>query len=236
MGFTKLDSGIVLSSIWAQPEYIRVVWTTILALKNQNGFIATSYSGLQRTCNLLDDIEGKKFANSIAYLEGPDPDSRTKEFDGRRIQRIEGGWIVLNHQKYRDFLYSDHPDAIRQRKHREKGENVTSVTCHDPRDIDRDISVSVLLVRSTSFKEAVNKHNTIYSQSMLDDFIRYWTEPNKSGSKMRFELEQTWDLPRRLVTWAKNDKTFNKKSGAPEHDYQRAAAGKYSNLPKASNQ
>jgi hypothetical protein len=34
------------------------------------------------------------------------------------------------------------------------------------------------------------------------EFIAYWTEPNKSGTKMRFELEKTWDLSRRLHRWA----------------------------------
>ena len=45
---------------------------------------------------------------------------------------------------------------------------------------------------------------------MLNDFYRYWTEPNKSNTKFRYELEKTWDLERRLDTWAKKDSTFTK--------------------------
>jgi hypothetical protein len=43
----------------------------------------------------------------------PDPDSRTKDFEGRRIDTIEGGWLLLNHSKYR-AIQSD--EALRESK------------------------------------------------------------------------------------------------------------------------
>jgi hypothetical protein len=49
-----------------------------------------------------------------------------------------------------------------------------------------------------------------YPDAMLKEFISYWTEPNKSKTKMRYELQTTWDLARRLATWSRNDKNFNK--------------------------
>jgi len=56
-----------------------------------------------------------------------------------------------------------------------------------------------------------------YPKEMLRDFFEYWTEPNKSGSKMRFELEKTWDLSRRLRTWENNDLKFNKNGSNKKH-------------------
>jgi hypothetical protein len=41
-------------------------------------------------------------ATALAKLEGPDPYSRTQDYEGRRIEKADGGWIVLNHGKYRD--------------------------------------------------------------------------------------------------------------------------------------
>ena len=49
-----------------------------------------------------------------------------------------------------------------------------------------------------------------YGKDFLNDFYKYWTEPNKSNTKFRQELEKTWDLLRRLETWAKNEKNFKK--------------------------
>jgi hypothetical protein len=33
----------------------------------------------------------------------------------------------------------------------------------------------------------------------------YWSEPNKSNTKFRYELEKTWDTERRLKTWNQNN-------------------------------
>lgn len=44
-----------------------------------------------------------------------------------------------------------------------------------------------------------------YGQQMLQDFFDYWSEPNPSGTKMRFELQKTWDINRRLARWARNN-------------------------------
>jgi uncharacterized protein YdaU (DUF1376 family) len=65
-------------------------------------------------------------------------------------------------------------------------------------------------IRSKSFKELINAFINTYPQSMLDDFYKYWSEPNRSNKKMKYELQETWDLSRRLNTWASRDKNFNK--------------------------
>lgn len=49
-----------------------------------------------------------------------------------------------------------------------------------------------------------------YGREMIREFFDYWSEPNKSHSKMRFEQERTWDLTRRLQTWEKRSRNgFN---------------------------
>jgi hypothetical protein len=50
-----------------------------------------------------------------------------------------------------------------------------------------------------------------YPKEMLRGFYNYWTEMNKSGTKLKFELQQTFEIDRRLTTWARNDKEFVKK-------------------------
>lgn len=43
----------------------------------------------------------------------------------------------------------------------------------------------------------------------IKKFTAYWTEPNKSGSKERWEMEKTFEISRRLTTWFGNVKKFN---------------------------
>jgi len=63
---------------------------------------------------------------------------------------------------------------------------------------------NVIKEREHVFKKEVYVFTEKYRLPMLDSFISYWTEPNKSKTKMRFELQRTWDTSRRLATWANN--------------------------------
>ena len=48
-----------------------------------------------------------------------------------------------------------------------------------------------------------------YDKKILEGFIDYWTEPNKSKTKMKFELNQTWSTNLRLKNWAANQKKWD---------------------------
>lgn len=63
--------------------------------------------------------------------------------------------------------------------------------------------------REQEFRESLRPFLQTYPRQMLISFFNYWSEKNRSGTKMRFELEKTWEVSRRLVTWANNDKSFN---------------------------
>lgn len=65
--------------------------------------------------------------------------------------------------------------------------------------------------RKLKFATTLQPYLQTYGKSFLNDFYKYWTEPNKSNTKFKKELEKTWSLERRFETWAKNEKNFNKK-------------------------
>lgn len=116
MGFTKLDEGIVHSSIWSEALATRVLWVTMLAMADSKGFVSSSRSGLLRAAN----IPLEEFDSALGILEAPDPDSRSPEYDGRRVQKCDGGWTVLNYLRYREFTYSGSKEAIKKRRQRDK--------------------------------------------------------------------------------------------------------------------
>ena len=49
-----------------------------------------------------------------------------------------------------------------------------------------------------------------YDVTLKKEFCDYWTEPNKSNTKMKFELNKTWKTELRLKTWATNQKKWDK--------------------------
>ena len=71
-------------------------------------------------------------------------------------------------------------------------------------------------IRITNNNISIRELNFINQVSLLDydltlkkQFCDYWTEPNKSNTKMKFELNKTWKTELRIKTWAANQKKWN---------------------------
>ena len=75
--------------------------------------------------------------------------------------------------------------------------------------------------RSKNFYQSLVPFVSIYSKEMVRAFFDYWTEPNRSKTKMKFELERTWDTKRRLNTWSNRDKNNIKNNGTEYKQHQR---------------
>lgn len=70
--------------------------------------------------------------------------------------------------------------------------------------------------RAETIKAAAKKltdevYATDYPDSMKRAFCLYWTEPNLSRTKLRYQMEKTWDTARRLATWASKEKPTQSK-------------------------
>jgi hypothetical protein len=77
-------------------------------------------------------------------------------------------------------------------------------------NIKLDNNKTSLETRTLAFKEKLVPFKNKYEIDLLKNFFQYWTEPNLSKTKMLFELQKTFDIERRLTTWASRQKDFNK--------------------------
>lgn len=96
-GFTKLVPEIIQSSIWNEPSDVRIVWITMLAVKDAEGYVR----GDSRTIARLANVSVESTEKALSILQSPDAMSHTPDNDGRRISPLNGGWVVLNHDLYR---------------------------------------------------------------------------------------------------------------------------------------
>ena len=71
-----------------------------------------------------------------------------------------------------------------------------------------------LEARETIFISEVWQFKDQYPDNMIRKFIDYWIEKNKSKTKMRFELQETFEINRRLATWANRDNNFKNGSNS----------------------
>lgn len=94
--YTKLFTSITASTVWQEPLSTRVTWITMLAMADQNGDVYASVPGLARFANVpREDVE-----RALECFLSPDPDSRSQDNEGRRIEVIKGGWRLLNHAAF----------------------------------------------------------------------------------------------------------------------------------------
>lgn len=98
-GYVKIYESILDSSVWAEPAPTRCVWLAMLAMCDADGKVEASPSGLARRAN----VSMAECRTATEALEGPDLESKSPEWGGRRIEKVEGGWLILNYKKYREL-------------------------------------------------------------------------------------------------------------------------------------
>lgn len=95
--FTKLFASITESTVWCEPDSTRIVWITMLAMADSKGRVWASIPGLANRAR----VTVQQVENALITFKSPDHYSRTPDNEGRRVEDIDGGWRLLNHEKYR---------------------------------------------------------------------------------------------------------------------------------------
>lgn len=67
---------------------------------------------------------------------------------------------------------------------------------------------STIDLRKENFYNSLVPFVGKYGRETIRAFFDYWSEYNKSRTKMRWELQKTWETARRLATWASRDNNF----------------------------
>jgi hypothetical protein len=98
--YAKLFSRISESSLMEEPIATRYAFMMLLAICDPQGYVIGTDVAIARRLNIpLAD-----FQEAIAHLSAPDPNSNSKEADGRRVLPSEGerGYRIVNFLKYRN--------------------------------------------------------------------------------------------------------------------------------------
>jgi hypothetical protein len=123
--FSLLWSKILRSSLWIEEsKETKILWITMLALKDKNGQIIMGIVGLKDASKLtLDEVKA-----SLAVLLAPDPNDHSGVENGRRLREIPGGWEIVNHDLYR-FSTAEKREFWKQQKaeYRAKNESEAEV-------------------------------------------------------------------------------------------------------------
>jgi len=161
MPFVKLDTGILNSTLWIEREQRELFITALLmaepaefqqpvrqieigALRFTDfyappgwyGFVPAASVGIIRRAGVDQEVG----MEALRKLGEPELESRSKDFEGRRMIRIDGGFLILNYMKYRD---KDHTAALRQQRLRDRRKALLGVTVtRDVEEVTRDEAVT----------------------------------------------------------------------------------------------
>lgn len=87
-----------------------------------------------------------------------------------------------------------------------------------PKKTKEEIAIATEKRKEKFYQELV-PYVATYGKDMIRKFYDYWSETNKSKTRMRCETEKTWDLNLRLQNWARRNKDFGtKQSGTALHN------------------
>ena len=136
MAYVKLDCGILDSTLWFDRPAREIFITSLLmalpieletprpqiAIRSLEltgwdvppgwyGFVSAAGVGIVARAGVDQDVGLK----ALERLGAPEPDSRSPEHEGRRLIRVDGGFVILNYMKHRD---RDHTTAERSRRYR----------------------------------------------------------------------------------------------------------------------
>jgi hypothetical protein len=145
MAFVKLDCGMLDSTIWvdrdarelfvtallmAAPHEIREPMETIQVDSldpgdytvpiGWYGFVPAAGMGIIARAGM----EKEEGIDALRRLSSPEDESRTPDHGGRRMVRVNGGYVVLNFDKYRQ---KDHTGAERSKRYRERKQEESRV-------------------------------------------------------------------------------------------------------------
>lgn len=124
---------------------------------------------------------------------------------------------VCKYEDYNDVRHDKETIKKRKRNDKETQDNsdATQTNNETNNELNKGESPQKKNFRELTEKEFyddVARFKSKYPKDLLRDFYDYWSEP-AVNSKMKFQLQDTWDLNRRLKRWQRND--FKKTDSKP---------------------
>ena len=186
MPFVKLDCGMLNSSLWPDSEARTVFITALLmaspveikepldqinvrSLKPTGFQVPPGWYGMVDAAGVgivrRAGLEQEEGLAALERLSAPDPDSRSERFDGRRVARVNGGYLVLNYDIYRQ---KDHTAAARVRRYRERKALAAKVVTRDGVDVTRNVTQAEAEAEAESREQRAEEDAHTASSSLAE--------------------------------------------------------------------
>jgi DNA-binding Lrp family transcriptional regulator len=211
-GFSQDGSSRFVGSLYYLASAINVSKNTVIRILN-----TLQEKGLIK--KVEKDVNGVKFCEYYSIYKREESDGESQNLDGGSNLALpgqsaqEGGSnLVLPGQNLVDSgsnLGGGGSNLAPNNKYNNKDNKEKETTTKVVAKKQVSLTLSQRMEdRANAFGHSLVCYVDTYGKAMIRAFYDYWTEPNKSGTKMRFELERTWDTKRRLSNWSNHEKNY----------------------------
>lgn len=212
MPFVKLDCGILDSTLWFDNDARNIFITALLmaepfvlkeptvtyevcAIKETGFVVPPGWYGFIRAAGPAivrrAGLDQKAGSAALKRLASPEAESRSPDFEGRRLVRIDGGYLILNFQKYRDKDYGA-AERMRLWRQRQKEIRYGDRVTRDADSVTRDGVIVTVVTQAEAEAEGIREDLSRISRgevtteepvrpvaALFDEFWRHY--PRKAG-------------------------------------------------------
>ena len=232
-GWIKLHRKITEHWVWNNPNYLKAWLTIIITVNHENKkvLIQKELIDCERGQSILSlkswaEIFGKEWSiqRVRTFFDLLKCDSMITIEGLHKTTRL----TVCNYDSYQDSQQTDNTQ-VTSKEHasnkqvttnkndkndkNEKKEEIKEKLSYEskkknPEEMkkERDAAIAATLSRRDLFYSSLTPFLEKYDKQMLREFFDYWSELTKSQTQMRFEKQPTWEVSKRLATWASKEK------------------------------
>ena len=116
IGYTPIFSKIVDSSLWGESDVVVKVFLTLLAKKDGDNVVRGNAYNIAQWAKKTE----QEVLEALRVLSSPDTRRvEPQPFQGRRIEKVDEGWRLLNGEFYQNLMREVNRRAYKAQKQRE---------------------------------------------------------------------------------------------------------------------
>ena len=225
-GYIKLHRGILESSIFASQIGLKI-WIWILLKANYTEKFVPIKIGKGESILKVERgsfVFGRFKAEEELNIDGSTVYKWLKKLESEQMITINSNshYSIVTVCKYDSYQTVDidkvattkqprnnHVTAIEQPRNTTNKEKNTE----EEKEYYKDAAKAATQKRVEDFKKSLYPFVGKYDKETVKHFFDYWSELNKTQTKMLWELKPTFEISKRLATWERNNNKFtNEKS------------------------
>lgn len=237
-GFIQLHKKLLESYVFVNEKDLKIWIWLLLKARYKAGYVEINVGKGKRTIKLKRGqlIYGRHKAEQALKIPGTTIGRHLEKMKDENMINIEVDSLysiitICNYDSYQQVDSKSGQVTDSQRtgngqvtdtKNKDNKDNKEEVGGGEPPSPKKTIleKQEEMKLREKDFYQTLIPFVEQYGKEMIRAFYEYWKEPNKSKTKMKFEMEETWDIKSRLNRWETNNHKFGK-AGKPVKDQEK---------------